>query len=112
MTTEIQSNNKYILVVDDLPDNQFLLKLALEQEGYQVITVDSGAKALEQIEEYPPSIVLLDVMMPGMDGFEVTKRIRSNPRLPFIPIILITAHQQNSVVEGLDAGADEFIRKL
>lgn len=108
--TEIQSQ-KYILVVDDLPDNQFLVRLALEQEGHQIIAVGDGITALKQIEKSPPNLILLDVMMPEMDGYEVTRRIRSNPNLPFIPIILITAHQQNSVVEGLDAGADEFIHK-
>lgn len=101
----------YILAVDDIPDNLFLFKLALEQEGYNVVTVDSGKEALEKIEQYPPDLILLDVMMPGMDGYEVTQKIRQHPNLPFIPIILITAHEDSSVVKGLDVGADEFIRK-
>lgn len=101
----------YILAVDDIPDNLYLFKLALEQEGYNVITVDNGIKALEQIEKSPPDLILLDVMMPGMDGYEVTQKIRQHPNLPFIPIILITAHEDSSVVRGLDVGADEFIRK-
>ncbi|HIK32642.1 MAG TPA: hybrid sensor histidine kinase/response regulator [Oscillatoriales cyanobacterium M59_W2019_021] len=100
-----------ILAVDDNPDNLFLVQLALEQEGHDIQLVDNGPEALEQIAKAPPDLILLDVMMPGMNGYEVARRIRSNPNLPFIPILMITAHEQSSAVEGLDAGADEFIRK-
>ncbi|MEC4805311.1 MAG: hybrid sensor histidine kinase/response regulator [Jaaginema sp. PMC 1079.18] len=103
--------SNYILAVDDTPDNLFLVQLALEQEGHEVVLVDNGRAALAQIAKSPPDLVVLDVMMPGMDGYEVTRRIRSNPNLSFIPILLITAHEQPSVVRGLDEGADEFIRK-
>ena len=71
----------------------------------------TGATPLSYIEANPPDLLLLDVMMPGMDGYEVTRRIRQNTHLPFLPILLITAHDQPSVVRGLDIGADEFIRK-
>lgn len=101
----------YILAVDDVPDNLFLVKLTLEQEGHRVVTTDNGAEALAIMEKSAPDLILLDVMMPGMDGYEVTRRIRQNPNLPYIPILLITAHEQSSVVIGLDMGADEFIRK-
>jgi two-component system, sensor histidine kinase and response regulator len=100
-----------ILVVDDSPDNVLLVKTILEEEGYDIIQADSGYAALAQIDQLPPDLVLLDIMMPGMDGYEVTRRIRDNKALPFIPILLITAHDQPSVVEGLDLGADDFIRK-
>lgn len=72
---------------------------------------EDGPSALAQIEESPPHLVLSDVMMPGMDGNEVTRRIRQQANLSFIPILLITAQEQADVVEGLDAGADDFIRK-
>lgn len=100
-----------ILVVDDSPDNVLLVKTILEEEGYDITQADSGYAALAQIDQSPPDLVLLDIMMPGMDGYEVTRRIRGNKKLPFIPILLITAHDQPSVVEGLDLGADDFIRK-
>lgn len=100
-----------ILVVDDSPDNLFLVQTILEEEGYEISLAENGRSALAQVEQNPPDLVLLDVMMPGMDGYEVTKRIRDNTSLPFIPILLITAHDQASVVEGLDTGADDFIRK-
>lgn len=100
-----------ILVVDDSPDNVFLIQTILEEEGYEIATAENGVSALAQIEQSPPKLVLLDVMMPGMDGFEVTKRLRENTKLPFIPILLITAHDKPSVAQGLDMGADDFIRK-
>lgn len=100
-----------LLVVDDLPDNSFLIQAILEEEGFQIDVEDNGKSALERIEVSPPDLILLDVMMPGIDGYEVTRRVRQNENLPFIPILLITAYDQPSVVRGLDLGADEFIRK-
>ncbi|CAD5984186.1 Signal transduction histidine-protein kinase BarA [Planktothrix tepida] len=100
-----------ILAVDDSPDNLFLIEAILAEEGYEVVCKSDGSSALASINADPPDLVLLDVMMPGIDGYEVTRRIRTNPHLPFIPILLITAHDHSSVVEGLDAGADDFIRK-
>jgi len=100
-----------ILVVDDAPDNVLLVRAILEDEGYEISSADNGFSALAQIEKSPPDVVLLDVMMPEMDGYEVTQRIRQNAKLPFMPILLITAHDQASLVKGLDMGADDFIRK-
>jgi CheY-like chemotaxis protein len=100
-----------ILVVDDLPDNYILLQTVLEDEGYQVEIADNGYAALDQITSHPPDLVLLDVMMPGMNGFEVTRRIRRNPSLPFIPILLVTGYTEPAPADGFDAGADGFIRK-
>ncbi|MBE9225238.1 hybrid sensor histidine kinase/response regulator [Phormidium sp. LEGE 05292] len=100
-----------ILVVDDSPDNVFLIQAILEEEGYEVSTASDGFSALALIEESPPDLLLLDVMMPGMDGFEVTQRIRQNTSLPFMPILLITAYDHLSVAKGLDNGADDFIHK-
>lgn len=100
-----------ILVVDDSPDNVFLIQAILEEEGYKISTAADGRGALAQLEQELPDLVLLDVMMPGMDGYEVTQRIRAMTWLPFIPILLITAYDQPSVAQGLDTGADDFIRK-
>ncbi|ACC79688.1 hybrid sensor histidine kinase/response regulator [Nostoc punctiforme] len=100
-----------ILAVDDVFDNLLVLEAVLEDEGYEISLVEDSKIALAMVEESPPDIILLDVMMPEIDGYEFTRRIRQNPALPFIPILLLTAHYQSSVVEGLDAGADDFIRK-
>lgn len=100
-----------ILAVDDTSDNLFLIQALLEDDGYEVSLAEDGETALAQIAQSPPDLILLDVMMPGLDGYEVTRRIRQNVELPFIPILLITAYRRSSVVEGLDAGANDFIRK-
>ncbi|QLE47305.1 response regulator [Nostoc sp. C057] len=100
-----------ILAVDDVFDNLLVLEAVLEDEGYEISLVEDSKIALAMVEESPPDIILLDVMMPEIDGYEFTRRIRQNPALPFIPILLLTAHYESSVVEGLDAGADDFIRK-
>jgi signal transduction histidine kinase len=105
------SKSDKILVVDDSPDNVFLIKTILEEEGYTVSTAENGASALAQLETSTCDLVLLDLMMPGIDGYEVTKRVRQNTALPFIPILLITAHDSPNVAQGLDLGADDFIRK-
>jgi CheY-like chemotaxis protein len=102
---------KRILVVDDIEDNVFLLQSMLTEEGYEVDSAKNGKSALAKIEASPPDLVLLDAMMPGMDGYEVTRRIRQNKKLPFIPIILITAYENANVPEGLNLGANDFIRK-
>ncbi|MCY7322996.1 MAG: hybrid sensor histidine kinase/response regulator [Phormidesmis sp. CAN_BIN36] len=100
-----------ILVVDDTPDNCLLIQAILQDEGYEVELSESGKDALAKIDRSPPDLILLDVMMPEMDGFEVTRRIRQNTALPFTPILLTTAYDQPSVAQGLDLGADDFIRK-
>jgi two-component system, sensor histidine kinase and response regulator len=101
-----------ILAVDDTPDNLALIETILEDEGYEIILVSSGAAALAQVEKSPPpDLILLDIMMPEMDGYEVTRRIRQNSKLPYIPILLLTAHHASDVVKGLESGADDFVRK-
>ncbi|MDB9344261.1 hybrid sensor histidine kinase/response regulator [Nodularia spumigena CS-586/05] len=101
-----------ILVVDDSPDNVFLIKTILQGEGYIISTAENGADALVELEKSPCDLVLLDLMMPGMDGYEVTRRIRGDTKFqPYIPILLITAHDAPNVAKGLDLGADDFIRK-
>ncbi len=111
MTCESSGFDK-ILVVDDSPDNLFLIKTILEGEGYTVTTAENGISALAKLEKSPCDLILLDLMMPGMDGYEVTKHIREDTKFQqYIPILLITAHDAPNVAKGLDLGADDFIRK-
>ncbi|MBW4677536.1 MAG: hybrid sensor histidine kinase/response regulator [Desmonostoc geniculatum HA4340-LM1] len=111
MTSQSSRSDK-ILVVDDSPDNVFLIKTILEEEGYTISTAENGISALAQLQSSPCDLVLLDLMMPGMDGYEVTKHIRGDMKLSqYIPILLITAHDAPNVAHGLDLGADDFIRK-
>ncbi|GAB1541050.1 hypothetical protein NUACC21_37200 [Scytonema sp. NUACC21] len=101
-----------ILVVDDFALNVSLLQTALEAEGYDVDTATNGNSALAKIEASPPDLVVLDVMMPGMNGYELTRCIRQNDKLPFIPILLVTgSSEETEVIEELNIGADDFIRK-
>jgi diguanylate cyclase (GGDEF)-like protein len=101
-----------VLVVEDHPDQRELLAIVLQREGYRVITAANGLEALEKLEAENIQIALSDIMMPKMDGFELIKRIRSNPALKSIYLILITARiQEGDRVRGLDLGADDYITK-
>lgn len=108
---EPQTQTDYILVVDDLADNRFLLKTILEAEGYNVEVASNGMMALAQAESLPPKLMLLDVMMPDMNGYEVTQRIRQSTKLAHLPIVLITAHGREDAIIGKAAGANDFICK-
>ena len=111
LPSQAKRQAKRILVVDDIEDNLSLLQAILMEEGYEVDITKDGKSALAKIEASPPDLLLLDAMMPQMNGYEVTQRIRQNKNLPFIPIIMITAYEDANVPEGLDLGANDFIRK-
>ena len=101
-----------ILVVDDIIPNVKLLEAKLSSEYYDVITATSGPEALEKVEKESPDIVLLDIMMPGMDGFEVCNTIKANPKLAHIPVVMVTSlTDSEDRVRGLEAGADDFLSK-
>lgn len=100
-----------ILVIDDVIDNLFLLQTILEAEGYEVDTAENGRTALEKVEASPPDLILMDVMMPEMNGYELTKELRQNKNVPFIPILMVTAHEDIDGIQGLAMGANDFIRK-
>jgi two-component system cell cycle response regulator len=101
-----------VLVVDDILSNVKLLEAKLTAEYFEVITAFNGAECLARMDQGAPDIVLLDVMMPGMDGFEVCRRIKANPRTAHVPVVMVTALDQPSDrVAGLEAGADDFLTK-
>ncbi|HEX7089803.1 MAG TPA: diguanylate cyclase [Longimicrobiales bacterium] len=101
-----------ILVVDDSPDNLEIISTRLRFCGYEVETASRGEQALARVQAHPPDLILLDVMLPGIDGYEVARRIKSDPSLPFIPIILVTVRDTTrDKVAGLDAGADDYLTK-
>ena len=101
-----------VLVVDDILSNVKLLEAKLTAEYFEVVSAYNGVDALARIAEHTPDIVLLDVMMPGMDGFEVCRRIKANPKSAHVPVVMVTALDQPSDrVAGLDAGADDFLTK-
>jgi two-component system cell cycle response regulator len=101
-----------VLVVDDIAANVKLLEARLTAEYFDVVTATNGPDALAACEHSPPDIVLLDVMMPGMDGFEVCRRLKANPRTHHVPVVMVTALDQPADrVTGLEAGADDFLTK-
>jgi two-component system cell cycle response regulator len=101
-----------ILVVDDIPANVKLLEVRLLAEYFEVLTASSGRQALEACENGKVDVVLLDVMMPEMDGFEVCRRIKADPATSHIPVVMVTALDQKSDrIRGLEAGADDFLTK-
>ena len=101
-----------VLLVDDEPDILDLLSYNLEREGFQVATASNGADALKQAQAHPPDVVVLDVMMPRMDGIETCRRFREDAALRLIPILMLTARgEERDEIEGLDAGADDYLIK-
>jgi DNA-binding response OmpR family regulator len=101
-----------ILVVDDDPVIQKLLAVNFEMEGYRVVTGGDGAEALAQVAAEHPDVVLLDVMMPKLDGIEVVRRIKADPATAAIPVLLLSAKAQSKdIAAGLEAGADGYITK-
>src|ERR1700710_2135964 len=101
-----------VLVVDDILSNVKLLEAKLTAEYFDVVTAFNGLECLAKVAEAAPDIVLLDVMMPGMDGFEVCRRIKADPKTAHVPVVMVTALDQPSDrVAGLEAGADDFLTK-
>jgi len=106
------SRTPKVLIVDDVPLNLELQKTYLASSGYQVVVATDGEEALQKVESEKPDLVLLDVMMPKLNGFEVCQILKNDPRTQFIPVILVTALQDvEDRVRGIEAGADDFISK-
>lgn len=101
-----------ILVVDDNIDNAEIIATRLRYRGYSIIEAGTGQAALDSVHEHVPDLVLLDIMLPDIDGFEVSRRIKGDTDLPFIPIILVTARDSTEdKVKGFEAGADDYLTK-
>lgn len=109
---QITNMCKLILLVDDDPINLLLLKELLESEGYQTVSASSGTEALEILQQQVPALILLDVMMPDIDGFEVCQRLRKHPELKTVPIVFVTAlDDQESRIQGLESLGDDYLTK-
>jgi class 3 adenylate cyclase len=106
------NNPAKILVVDDTPANVKLLSDLLTYKGYEVVTAASGAEALEKVEAWQPDLVLLDILMPGMNGYEVCRTIRKDPATEILPVVMVTSlDPAEERINGLEAGADDFLAK-
>jgi class 3 adenylate cyclase len=97
--------------VDDLPENVRLLDAILSPEEFRVATASSGEDALEVLSKEHPDLVLLDIRMPGIDGYEVCRRIREDPETAFLPVIMVTASEGEERIRAIESGADDFVRK-
>lgn len=112
MNMEINPSEYKILIVDDVMSDVLLLKVLLTNEKFAIATASNGRQALEQVEKENPDLVLLDVMMPDMSGFEVAQHLKSNPQTAEIPIIFLTALNSTAdIVKGFQVGANDFISK-
>lgn len=104
--------NKTILVVDDEADILQLIQYNLEKEGYKTLTTASGEEALREARRHLPNLIILDLMLPGLDGIEVCKQLRSSEDTKYIPILMVTAKSEESdIITGLEVGADDYITK-
>ena len=110
MTVETESDPR-ILVVDDVPANVRLLEAVLAPAGFAVVSASSGPEALERVAADLPDLVLLDVQMAGMNGYEVCRRIRENEETALIPVVMVTSHDSEARIDGIRAGADDFVTK-
>ncbi|OPZ96738.1 MAG: Response regulator PleD [Planctomycetes bacterium ADurb.Bin412] len=107
-----QDTPSKVLIVDDNPQNAELLQAYLEPMSYDILIAADGLEALEKIETFVPDIILLDIMMPRMSGFEVCKRIKKNPKTADIPVVMVTAlNELGDIERGVDCGADDFLSK-
>jgi adenylate cyclase len=100
-----------VLAVDDQPPNLRLLDAVLSPRGYRVVTATSGEQALRMLSEAVPDLVLLDIVMPGIDGYQVCRQIRDNPATAFLPVVMITASGDQEKISAIRAGADDFVSK-
>src|SRR5215471_4292696 len=100
-----------ILVVDDEPANVRLLEAILVPAGYSVLSASSGPEALERVAGELPDLVLLDVQMAGMNGYEVCRRIREDEATALLPVVMVTSHDSEARIDGIRAGADDFVTK-
>lgn len=108
----LSDTREKILIVDEEIDASTALKVALEAEGYNVIEALDGYEGIRKAKSETPDVILLDIMMPGMDGFEVCRRLKADPASSHIPVIMLTAKGEiDDKVEGLELGADDYVTK-
>ena len=101
-----------VLIVDDERKNRDLIEVLLSKQGYEITTANSGEEALAAVAESLPDLILLDVMMPGMDGYQVATRLKADPRSAHIPVVMLSAlTDRNSMMHGMTAGAAAYLAK-
>ena len=110
--TSVPDGQATVLIIDDTPENRLLLSSQLGLEGYEILKAADGPAGIALAQEHNPDVVLLDVMMPGMDGFEACKLLKADVKTHLIPVIMVTALRDvQRRIEGIEAGADEFLSR-
>ncbi|MCK4359202.1 MAG: response regulator, partial [Candidatus Cloacimonetes bacterium] len=111
-TSNYKNIKSNVLVVDDEESSRELLRIILEQDGFTVFEAENGYQALEKVNDTPPDVIILDVMMPELDGFEVCRRLKDDQKTAPIPILLVTAlRERDDRIMGIEAGANDFLSK-
>lgn len=101
-----------ILLVEDNPQNRYLVTFLLEKHGYEVVIAEDGEQALRAVEDSGPDLILMDIQLPKLDGYEATRRIKADPRFKDIPLVALTAHSmKGDRGKALAAGCDDYITK-
>ena len=112
MQVEINPSEYTVLIVDDTIANVLLLKVLIGNQKYRIVTANNGMEALQAVEKESPDLILLDIMMPGMNGYEVAEKLKTDPQTQEIPIIFLTARDTEAdMIEGFRAGCDDYIAK-
>ena len=112
MQVEINPSEYTVLIVDDTIANVLLLKVLIGNQKYRIVTAGNGMEALQAVEKESPDLILLDIMMPGMNGYEVAEKLKADPQTQEIPIIFLTAlNSTNDIVKGFKTGASDYISK-
>ncbi len=101
-----------VLLVEDNPQNRYLITFLLEKSGYEVVIAEDGEEAVEAVPQHRPDVILMDVQLPKIDGYEATRRIKSDERFSAIPVLALTAHSmKGDRAKALEAGCDDYITK-
>lgn len=101
-----------VLLVEDNPQNRYLITFLLEKSGYEVVIAEDGEEAVEAVPQHLPDVILMDVQLPKIDGYEATRRIKSDERFSAIPVLALTAHSmKGDRAKALEAGCDDYITK-
>lgn len=101
-----------VLLVEDNPQNRYLITFLLQKSGYEVVIAEDGEEAVEAVPQHRPDVILMDVQLPKIDGYEATRRIKSDERFSAIPVLALTAHSmKGDRTKALEAGCDDYITK-
>lgn len=111
-TTEVDITKSRVLIADDIQQNRELLEAYLADEGYEIVMAHDGQQTMQMVDEHQPDLILLDIMMPRMSGYEVCSRLKADPARRGIPVLMVTAlNEMGDIEKAVEAGCDDFLTK-